>query len=73
MANKQKKKRNKKYQGADAKVSTPQVVRVSAEERSAFKEWWLTYGRLTKFIGAAVAILLAIILLIIGVIGIITG
>jgi len=73
MANKQKKKRNKKYQGADAKVAAPQVVRVSAVERSRLKEWWLTYGRLAKFAGAAVGILLAVILLIIGLIGIIAG
>ncbi len=73
MAAKQKKKRNKKYQGADAKISTPQVVRVSAEERSRFREWWLTYGRLTKFVGAAVGIVLAVILLVIGLIGIFTG
>lgn len=73
MASKQKKKRNKKYQGADAKVSSPQVLRVSAEERSAFKEWWLTYGRLAKFIAAAVAILFALLLVIIGLIGLFTG
>jgi len=73
MAAKQKKKRNKKYQGADAKVTTPQVVRVSAEERSRFKEWWLTYGKLAKFIGAAVGVLLVVILLVIGLIGIFTG
>ena len=73
MAAKQKKKRNKKYQGADAKVTAPQVVRVSAEERSRFREWWLTYGKLTKFIGTAAGILLVIILLLIGLIGIFTG
>ena len=73
MANKQKKKRNKKYQGADAKVTTPHVVRVSAEERSRFKEWWLVYGRLAKFGGVAVGILLVVIVLIIGLIGIFTG
>ena len=73
MAAKQKKKRNKKYQGTDAKVSTPQVVRVSAEERSRFREWWLTYGRLAKFAGGAVGILLVLVLLIVGIVGIIAG
>lgn len=66
---KQKKKRNKKYQGVDARVSTPTVTRVSAEERSRFKEWWLVYGRLTKFIGAAVGIVIVLILTIIGIVG----
>lgn len=73
MAAKQKKKRNKKYQGAGAKVSSPQVVRVSAEERSRFREWWLTYGRLAKFISGAVGIVLVLVLLIVGIVGIITG
>lgn len=73
MAAKQKKKRNKKYQGADAKVKTPQVLRVSAEERSRFKEWWLVYGKLVKFVAGAIGIIAVIILLIIGIIGIIAG
>lgn len=70
---KQKKKRTKKYQGADAKVTTPQVVRVSAEERSRFKEWWLVYGQLTRLVAIAVTILLVVILLVIGIVGIFQG
>ena len=69
MANKQKKKRNKRYHGADAKVTTPSVVRVSAEERSAFKEWWLIYGRLVRVLGGVIGVLAALILLIIGIVG----
>ena len=70
MANKQKKRRTKKYSGADAKLSTPQVVRVSAEERSRLREWWLTYGQLTKAVGAIVGVIAVIIILVIGIIGI---
>ena len=69
MANKQKKKRNKAYRGADARVITPSVVRVSAEERSRFKEWWLVYGQLTRLIGAVVGIVLVVILIAVGIIG----
>ena len=69
MAAKQKKKRNKKYQGADAKVSTTLVTRVSAEERSRLKEWWLVYGQLTRLVGTIVGILVAIILLVVGIVG----
>ncbi|MGB3946061.1 MAG: hypothetical protein WBK76_04470 [Candidatus Saccharimonadales bacterium] len=69
MAAKQKKKRNKKYQGADAKVSTPLVTRVSAEERSRLKEWWLVYGQLTRLVGTIVGILVAIVLLVVGIVG----
>lgn len=69
MANKQKKKRNKKYQGADAKVQAPVVTRVSAEERSRFKEWWLQYKQLVRVLGIFVGILFVLILLIVGIIG----
>ena len=69
MANKQKKKRTKKYQGIDAKVSTPVVTRVSAEERSRFKEWWLQYRQLVRFAATALGIIAAVVLLIIGIVG----
>lgn len=69
MANKQKKKRDKRYRGANAKVTTPSVVRVSAEERSRFKEWWLTYGQLTKLFGVIAGVVLAIFLVVVGIIG----
>ena len=64
-----KKKRNKRYHGIDAKVTTPTIMRVSAEERSAFKEWWLIYGRLVKVIGAVLGIVVLLVLCIIGLIG----
>lgn len=44
---KQKKKRNKAYRGADARQSQS-IIRVTAEERGAIKEWWLAHGRTTK-------------------------
>lgn len=69
MANKQKKKRNKKYTGVDARVQAPLVTRVSAEERSRFKEWWLVYGQLARLFGIVVAILVVIVLVVIGIIG----
>ena len=69
MANKQKKKRNKRYHGIDAKVTTPSVVRVSAEERSRFKEWWLVYGQLVRMAAIVVGALLLLILVIIGIFG----
>lgn len=73
MANKQKKKRTKKYQGADAKVTTASVTRVSAEERSRFREWWLVYGQITRIIGIAVGVLAVVIILVIGIIGLLQG
>ncbi len=69
MANKQKKKRSKRYQGVDAKVQTPQIMRVSAEERSWFKEWWLRYGQLAKVVAGIVGVVLVVIILVIGIVG----
>lgn len=69
MAAKQKKKRTKRYQGADAKVQKPLVTRVSAEERSRLKEWWLSYGQLVRIVGAIVAVVFVVILLVVGIIG----
>ena len=69
MAAKQKKKRNKKYQGVHAKVSTPLVTRVSAEERSRFREWWLTYRTIIRIVGISVGFTAIIILLVVGIIG----
>lgn len=69
MAAKQKKKRNKKYSGADARLVSPQVTRVSAEERSRFKEWWLVYGKLVRAFAIAIGIVLLLTLLVVGIVG----
>lgn len=69
MSSKQKKKRNKKYHGADARVTTPMVTRVSAEERSRFKEWWLVYRQLVRVGAIIIGVIAILILLIIGIIG----
>jgi hypothetical protein len=69
MAAKRKKKRNKRYSGIDAKVQTPLVTRVSAEERSRFREWWLVYGQLVRLVGIAIGIVFVLILLVVGIIG----
>lgn len=50
-------------------MSTPLVTRVSAEERSRLKEWWLVYGQLTRLVGTIVGILVAIVLLVVGIVG----
>jgi hypothetical protein len=68
MANKQRKKRNKKYQGVDAKVTAPTVLRFEAEERSPLKEWWLQYRQMIRVIATIVGVLLIIILIITGIV-----
>ena len=73
MSAKQKKKRNKRYSGADARVTAPTIMRVSAEELTPFQEWWRTYKRLVKFILAVVGVITLLALLVVGIIGIVTG
>ena len=65
---KQKKKRTKKYSGADAKQVAPQVMRVSAEDRSPAKEWWIEHKQIVKIGGIGAAIVSGISVTVIGII-----
>lgn len=73
MSAKQKKKRNKRYSGADARITTPTVMRVSAEELTPIQEWWRTYRRLVQFVLVVLGIIVLLVLLVVGIIGIMTG
>lgn len=66
---KQKKKRNKVYQGADAKNARPQVVRISAENRSASRQWLYEHRKARKPVLVAIAIVVVLVILIIGIVG----
>ena len=59
MANKQKKKRNKQYQGVDAAVTRPVVTKISAANRTKVGQWWFERKRILKpvLIGALVVII----------------
>jgi hypothetical protein len=65
MANKQKKKRNKSYQGADAAISRPTVTRIKAENRSKLKQWWLDHKRIVRPVAITIAIIAVIVILIV--------
>lgn len=58
MANKQKKKRNKQYHGADAALTRPTVTKISAVNRSKLGQWWFDRKKILRpvLIGAAVVI-----------------
>lgn len=64
MANKQKKKRNKQYQGVDAAKSRPSITKVSAVNRSKLGQWWFDRKRILKPVLIAAAVVIAIIWLI---------
>lgn len=61
---KQKKKRSKKYTGADAATSRPSVTRVKAVKRTKIQQWWLDRRRTLKPALIAAAVISAVIWLI---------
>lgn len=62
-----KKKRNKKYHGSAP--SRPTITKVSAVKRHPAKQWWLDHNRIAKPIMIAVAVVIGIIIVIVGIIG----
>ncbi len=67
---KQKKKRNKPYRGADARGAKPNIIRVEAANRSTVGQWWYEKKRLIRALSIAFGILLALVLIIVGIVGI---
>ncbi len=70
-----KKKRNKKYQGEDAKQNAPSVEptihRYEAVQRTALGEWWQTKKRFARPVAITAGIAIVIAWLIVEVIGMI--
>ncbi len=64
---KQKKKRNKKYTGADANTNRPSITRVNAVSRSSIGQWLFDHKRMVKNIGIGAVAILVLILLISGI------
>ena len=64
---KQKKKRNKKYTGADATTARPSITRFSAVQRSPINQWFFDHKRTVKFGGIALGAALAIALIVSGI------
>jgi hypothetical protein len=65
MANKQKKKRNKVYQGAEAAVTRPTVTKITAANRSKIGQWWFDHKRIARPVLIAAAVIAIIVILII--------
>ena len=70
---KQKKKRNKKYTGADAAITRPNITRVQAVNRSKFGQWWHERKRIVKPIAIAAIVVIVIVWLLIELIRIIAN
>lgn len=73
MANKQKKKRNKPYRGADAAIDRPILTRISAANRNPVSQWWFDNKRIAKPILIAATVTAVIIWLIVELIRISTN
>ena len=71
MANKQRKKRNKAYTGADAAITRPVVTKISAVNRSKPGQWWFDHKRIAKPIIITSLVIIAIVILIIQLISLI--
>lgn len=67
------KKRNKPYRGADASLKRPVVTRISAENRSTAKQWWLEKKPVAKPLLIALSVVSVAALLIFEVIRLLTG
>lgn len=65
---KTKKKRNKKYTGADAADARPTIIRVQAANRSKFGQWLFERRALLKRLGQVILAVLIVSLLISGLI-----
>ncbi len=61
MANKQKKKRNKPYTGADAAMSRPNIIRIEAANRNWLAQWWFDHKRIAKPVSIAAGVVVIII------------
>ena len=61
---KQKKKRNKQYQGQDAKITRPTVIRVEAANRNKVSQWWFERKSFVKPVAIAIVVVAIIVWLI---------
>ena len=73
MANKQRKKRNKTYTGADAAITRPVVTKISAVNRSKPGQWWFDHKRIAKPILIAALVIAVIVVLIVQLISLTTN
>jgi hypothetical protein len=73
MANKQKKKRNKPYTGADAALTRPVVTKISAVNRNPVSQWWFDHKRIAKPILIAAIVVVVVVILILELVRIATN
>lgn len=70
---KQKKKRNKQYQGAGASMSRPVVTRINAANRNKLQQWWFEKKRIAKPVLIASGVVVLVIWLVFELVRIVTN
>lgn len=70
---KSKKKRNKAYQGTDAKNARPDIMRISAANRSDVGQWWHEHRRQVRLGLIISVVIILVVILIIGILGIVNS
>lgn len=65
---KAKKKRNKKYTGADATDAKPKITRVQAINRTPLRQWLHERQKLVRAIGTGIVIVVVLLVIISGII-----
>jgi len=65
---KQKKKRNKKYSGADATVQRPKITRITAANRSKLSQWLFDRKKIIRIIGITLLVVIAIVITVSGIV-----
>ena len=73
MSNKQRKKRNKTYTGADAALNRPVITKISAANRNPVSQWWFDQKRIAKPVIIAALVVAGIVILIIELVRISSG
>ena len=61
---KNKKKRNKKYAGADAAIIQPVITRIEAVNRNKLAQWWFDHKKRAKPVLIAIGVVFAIVIII---------
>jgi uncharacterized membrane protein YdfJ with MMPL/SSD domain len=70
---KNKKKRNKAYQGVDAAITRPVITKISAVNRSKLGQWWFDRKAMLAPILKVIGIALVVIVIILEIIQIASG
>lgn len=65
---KQKKKRNKKYSGADSAIKRPTVTKITAANRSAVSQWFFEKRQFLRPVLVVVGIAILIVIIVAGII-----